>query len=58
MENINKPSKEDIIEYYINQLHTKKQCVEYFNVSMSGFDRLLKEYNIKKTKENIINYLH
>lgn len=56
MENINKPSKEDIIEYYINQLHTKKQSIEYFNISMSSFDRLLNKYNIKKTKEDIINY--
>lgn len=56
MENINKLSKEDIIEYYINQLHTKKQCVEYFKISMSSLDRLLNKHNIKKTKEDIINY--
>lgn len=48
MENINKPSKEDIIEYYVNQNHDAKESSAYFKMSRSTFVKLCHKLNIKK----------
>lgn len=45
-------AKEDIIEYYINELHTVKECEEYFNIAKTTFNRYLKSYGIKRSKED------
>lgn len=44
-------SKEDIIEYYINQNNYIEDCAKYFNISYGMFIRLLKYYEIKKDKK-------
>lgn len=42
------PQKEDIIEYYITQNHTKEECIEHFGTSSTTFTRWLSFYQIKK----------
>ena len=45
-------AKEDIIEYYINGLHTVKECEAHFDISKTTFNRYLKSYGIKRSKED------
>ena len=51
MDKINKPSKEDIIEYYVNQNHTIQGCADYFGLSWTSMDRLIKKLQIFKTDD-------
>ena len=46
-----KPSREEIEKYYIIENHSKKECLEYFNVSCSTFSRWLKSYEILKPED-------
>ena len=54
MENINKPSKEDIIkyeelyEYYIIENHQQKECCIRFGINLYELNKILKEYKIIK----------
>ena len=43
-------SKEEIYDYYINQNHTLKESIDYFNISTGKFLEYLKYYDIKKPK--------
>ena len=48
-------SKEELIQYYITENHTEKECIEHFNLkSRSGFYELLRKYDIKKDLEQIV----
>ena len=46
-----KVSKEDLINLYITQNKGVRFCADYFNITIQGFRRLCKEYDIKKTEE-------
>ena len=45
-------SKEDIEEYYIEELHTAKECAEHFGIARDTFNRYLKKYGIERSKED------
>lgn len=44
-------SKEDIIQYYIEENHSFVESAEHFGVKGGMFARLIKYYAIKKSKE-------
>ena len=46
------PSKEEIIEYYIKELHTVQECADHFNISKNKFYRCLKIYDIVRSQED------
>lgn len=46
------PSKEEVEEYYIQQLHTINECVEHFNISKTKMYTCLRKYGIKRTEED------
>lgn len=48
---LNDISKEQIIEQYITNNLSGKDCIKYFNISSSIFSRLLSYYNIHKPKD-------
>ena len=48
-----KPIKEDIIELYIDQNKSVKECAEYFGLNMRMFQSILKEFNIKKDRKQV-----
>ena len=50
---IKRPQKGDIVEYYINQLHTREQSASFFGTSLSTFGRWLVEYDILKDADTI-----
>lgn len=52
MEKNRYPSKEEVEEYYIRQLHTIKECVEHFSISKTKMYACLKMYDIKRTQED------
>lgn len=41
-------SKEEVYKYYIEENHTRDECLEHFNVSLNVFKRWLTEFCIKK----------
>ena len=43
-------NKEELIDYYINQKHSIKECAEYFNSDYTHICTVLKGYGIKKNK--------
>ena len=45
------PEKEGIIEYYINQNHTKQETAEFYHTSLTTLSRWLKQYDILKPME-------
>lgn len=45
-------SKEDIEEYYIEQLHTAQECAEHFGIARGTFNLYLKKYGIARSKED------
>ena len=45
-------SKEDIIQHYDIENRSMKEACEYFNVSQAIFIKLLRCYNIHKSKES------
>lgn len=49
-----KPTKDELIEYYITLNHSKKECIKYFNVSSTTFSRWLNDYHILKPKDKKI----
>jgi hypothetical protein len=53
-ENINKISKETILDFYIEQNHTKKEVCNKFGITMSGLSLLLKHYEIVKDKSAVV----
>ena len=48
-----KPFKEDIIELYIEQNLSVKDCAEYFGLNMRMFQKMLAEYGIKKDRKQV-----
>lgn len=44
-------SKEEIIKYYIEENHSWKETLEYFNISNTIFAKICKYYEIKKPKD-------
>ena len=50
---INKISKKDIIEYYIEEDHEWEETAKHFNITTSMFDKIKSYYNIKKDKSKI-----
>jgi len=48
---LNKISKEELYKYYIIENHSYKETKEYYNLSGWTFDKLLKEYDIKKDRK-------
>lgn len=48
------PTREEVLQYYINDMHTVKECAVYFNIGISKFYRCLKDYGIVRTKEDKI----
>lgn len=51
MKKINLPSKEELFDYYIAELHTKEEACSFFKVSSTTFSRWLRLYGIVKTHE-------
>ena len=47
---LNEISKEALFEQYITNNLSNSECCEFFNVGSSMLSRILKEYNIKKSK--------
>lgn len=45
--------KEELIDYYINQKHSIKECAEHFNADYTHICTVLKGYNIRKNKPHI-----
>lgn len=43
-----KVTKDEIYKYYIEENHTREECLEHFNVSLNVFKRWLTTYGIKK----------
>ena len=43
-----KVDRDEIYKYYIEENHTREECLEHFNVSLSVFKRWLTTYGIKK----------
>lgn len=50
---IKRPTKEDIINYYINTTKTQSEAAQYFGMSVSVFARILRDYNLHKNSEMI-----
>jgi DNA invertase Pin-like site-specific DNA recombinase len=48
-------SKDELIDYYINDLHSVKETALHFNISIQTILRFIKKNDIKKTKEEITN---
>lgn len=46
-------NKETIIDLYINQNLSKEETAKQLNITMWSLSNLLKQYNIKKSKDNI-----
>ena len=44
------PSKEDILQYYITENHTKAEALAYFCIGHRKFEELLHKYDIKKPR--------
>lgn len=53
-ENINRISKETLLDFYIEQNHTKKEVCDKFGITMSGLSLLLKHYEIVKDKSAVV----
>lgn len=51
---LDKWSVEEIVDYYIKQNHSKKECWKYFDTSERVFRRFLKQYHVKKSSEDIV----
>ena len=51
MKKISIPTKEEIIDYYINQLHSRKETCEFFKISNTTFARWLRFYKIAKSED-------
>lgn len=49
---INEISREELDKYYNQENHSWNECMEHWGISGSLLTRLLKYYNIKKSKEN------
>ena len=47
----NKVPKENLFNLYITQNKGVRFCADYFNITIQGFRRLCKEYDIEKTEE-------
>lgn len=43
-------SEDDIRHYYIEENHTREECLEHFNIGLTAFKRHLKEYGIVKPR--------
>jgi len=48
-----KPLKEDVIELYIDQNKSVKECAEYFGLNIRMFQTMLKEFGIKKDRNQV-----
>ena len=48
----NNITKEQIEEYYVRGLHTAQQCADYFGVARATFNRYLRNYGIRRSKED------
>lgn len=55
MNNMTKYSKEIIEELYINQNKTRKEICEILKISCKKFCKMIKDYNIYKSKDKIIS---
>lgn len=44
------PSREDILQYYVTENHTKNEALSHFCIGHRKFDELLHEYGIKKPR--------
>lgn len=53
MKKITTPTKEEIIQYYIIECHSKKESCKHFQASATTFSRWLNKYNIIKTQEEM-----
>ena len=47
-------SKEDLENFYLIANHSKEQTAKHFNLSMHRLSQLLKEYNITKNNDTIL----
>ena len=45
---LNPPSKEDILQYYINENHSMAEAAAFFGISVTQFGRYKKQYGILK----------
>lgn len=45
---IKKPSKEDIVNYYIKTTRSQKEAAEFFEISLASFQRILRDYQLHK----------
>lgn len=48
-----KPFKEDVIELYIEQNKSVKECSKYFGLNLRMFQTILKEFGIKKDRKQV-----
>lgn len=48
----NNITKEQIEEYYVRGLHTAQQCADHFGVARATFNRYLRNYGIRRSKED------
>lgn len=46
------PTKEEVEEYYIHQLHTVLECAKHFNISKTKMYTCLKKYEITRSQED------
>ncbi len=47
------PTKEQFIEYYINQNHSQNNTAKYFNITKANVQSLVEFWGLKKTEEQI-----
>ena len=48
---INEITEDLLIEQYVTNNLSVRECLDYFNIGQSMFMRVLKHYNIKKPKD-------
>lgn len=53
MKKIEKPTKEELYNFYIVQTYSKKELSEYYKISEGTLSRWLRSYNIHKTQDEI-----
>lgn len=46
-------TKDELIEYYIEQNHNQHECAEYFNVTVPQFQKWMHKYKVVKSRELI-----
>ena len=46
------PSKEELEQYYIQENHTKAECLSYFNLTVKEWQKIITRYQISKINKS------